>query len=155
MNQETPHRLTPLAILIVFVLTIPGLVIGQIVSFVYGWSMGGMLDGNLFDWISGGWFNTIFMAIVPNALAGSIGGYFGIRVTFAIKPLKQANYEIAAYAMSAIFVVLAALATLLVLTQEGMNSKVIETISNAIGLIIGLFSAQQSVRDDQRALVTT
>jgi len=111
-----------------------------------------MFDGNLFDWISGGWFKTIVMAIIPNALAGGIAGYFAIRVTFAIKPLKQANYEITAYAMSAIVVAFTALAILFVLQREGMNVRVIETLANTVGLIAGVFGAEQSVRDDQRVL---
>jgi hypothetical protein len=112
-----------------------------------------MFDGNLFDWISGGWFKTITMAIIPNALAGAIAGYFAVRVTFAIKPLKQANYEIIAYAVSAIVVVFTVLAVLFILQRDGMNVRVIETLSNTVGLIGSLFAAQQSVQSDQRALV--
>lgn len=149
----TPHRLTPLAILVVFVLTIPGLVLGQIGSLLYGFFVGGMFDGNPLDWITGGWFKTIVMAILPNGLAGAIAGYFAIRVTFAIKPLKQANYEITAYAMSAIVVAFTVLAVVFVLQRDGMSVRVVETISNTVGLIVGLFATQQSVRDDQRALV--
>jgi hypothetical protein len=153
MDQST-HRLTPLAILVTFILTIPGLVIGQIVSLLYDFFLGGMFDGNLFNWISGGWFKTITMAIIPNALSGAIAGFFAIRVTFAIKPLKQANYEITAYAVSAIIVAFTALAVLFILRQDGMNVRVIETLANTVGLIVSLFAAQQSVRDDQKALVS-
>lgn len=154
-NQETAHKLTLLAILVVFVLTIPGLIIGQIVAMVYGWFIGGYIGGNPFNWISGGWFNTIIMAIIPNALAGGIGGFFALRVTFAIKPLKRANFESVAYAMSAVAVVLVGLGIMMVLNRDGMNIGVIESLANTVGLIIGLFAAQQSIRDDQRALVAT
>lgn len=150
MSQEAPHKLTPLTILVVFVLTIPGLVIGQLISLVYGWFIGSMAGDSLFNWISAGWFHTIVMAIIPNALSGAIAGYFGIRVTFTIKYLKQANYEIAAYAMSAIIVALTVFLVFVALKEDGMSIRVVELVSNTAGLVGGLFGGYQSVAQDQR-----
>ena len=152
MTQQA-HKLTPLAILAVFVLTIPGCVIGQIVSFLYVHFLMGYLEGNLFDWISGGWFKILMMAIIPNALSGAIGGFFGLRITFAIKPLRQANYEIAAYAISAIVVVLGALGILMIFTRDGISVRLIESLSNGVGIVAGLFSAHQSVQEDQNRVM--
>jgi hypothetical protein len=151
MTEQT-HRLTPLAILSVFILTIPGCVIGQIVAFLYGHFLGGYLDGNLFDWITGGWFQIITMAILPNAISGGVGGYFGLRVTFAIKPLKQANYEIAAYAMSAVVVLISVFGLYVLFVGEGMSVKVLENVANAAGIIVGLFVGYSEVAKVQESV---
>lgn len=151
MNSGSQHRLTPAAIFIVFVLIIPGLVLGQLVSFVYGWFLSGMFDGNPIDWAAGGWFKIIVMAIIPNAIAGFIGGLVGLRLTYLIKPLRQANYEIVAYAMSTIVLVFTALALFMIFRREGFDVTIVETIANTVGVIAGLFGGQKSVEEDQRS----
>lgn len=153
VNLGNPHKLTPLAIFSVFVLAIPGLVVGQIVSFLYGLFLGGMFDGNLVDWATGGWFKIVFMAVIPNALSGMIGGIIGVRLTYLIKPLKQANYEIVAYAIATIVIALSALGIFVSLHRDGISIGIVENISNCIGIVIGLFVGSQSVRDAQRSLV--
>jgi hypothetical protein len=94
------------------------------------------------------------MAIIPNAIAGGIGGFVGVRLTFLVKPLKQADYEIVAYAMSAIVVLISALGIFVAFRQDGMSIGIVENISNGVGIIFGLFMAQQAVRDDQRSVTT-
>ncbi len=153
MNQNSPHKLTPLAIFTVFVLVIPGLVVGQIVSFLYGLFLGGMFEGNLVDWATGGWFKIVFMAVIPNALSGVIGGIIGVRLTYLIRPLKQANYEIVAYAIATIVIALSALGIVMSLHRDGIGIGIVENISNSMGIVAGLFVGYQSVRDEQRSLV--
>jgi len=153
VNQDSLHKLTPAAICVVFVLTIPGLVMGQIVSFLYGLFLGGMFDGNLVDWATGGWFKIVTMAVIPNALSGIVGGIIGVRLTYLIRPLKQANYEIVAYAISTIVIALSALGIFMSLHRDGIGIGIVENISNCVGIVVGLFIGYQSVRDEQRSRV--
>jgi hypothetical protein len=151
MNNESHHRLTPVAIFAVFVLTIPGLVLGQIAAFLYGWFLSGMFDGNLINWISGGWFKIVVMAIIPNALSGVIGGLVGVRLAYVIKPLREANYEIVAYAISTIVVALSAIGIFIVFHRDGISIGIVENIANGAGIVVGLFVGQQSIKEDQRS----
>jgi len=108
-----------LAVIVTFLLLILGLFIGQIVSLIYGYFLRGMIEGNLFDWLSNGWFNKLAMTYFPALLAGMIAGAFGIYVTSKI--LKKANYEIVMYAASAVVITLTILSLMFSYLRSGIN----------------------------------
>ncbi len=101
----------------------------------------------------GGWFKIVTMAVIPNALSGIVGGIIGVRLTYLIRPLKQANYEIVAYAISTIVIALSALGIFMSLHRDGIGIGIVENISNCVGIVVGLFIGYQSVRDEQRSRV--
>lgn len=154
MEKEITHKLTPLAILVVFVLTIPGLFLGQILALLYGLLIGTYLQGNLIDWVTNGWMSTLLKAVVPNVISGLVGGMIGIVLAFKIKYLRQANYEIAAYAVSAIALTITVLSLFFLFHSEGMSVRMIESLSNVLGIVFGLFSQQSSIRQEQRKAVS-
>jgi hypothetical protein len=50
------RRFTWLAIIVTFILLIPGELLGLLISFLYRWGMESFLIGNpIFDWLTGGW----------------------------------------------------------------------------------------------------
>jgi hypothetical protein len=141
------YKLTPLAIVSAFVLTIPGLIVGGVAAFLYRSFLLPLFDGNLINWITAGWFETLTMAILPNAIHGAIAGALAIWVSFKI--ISRANYEIVAYSVSAIVVAFAALGFVAGIVQRGLSLSLIELASNTIGIVIGLFIAWSAVKDDQ------
>ncbi len=84
-----------------------------------------------------------------------VAGFFGLRVTFAIKYLKQANYEIVAYALSTIVVTFAAIAVFGLNKNAGFDVRVVTLVSNTVEIVGGMFVAQESVRGDQRRSLAT
>jgi hypothetical protein len=147
-EDEVTCKLTPLGILLAIVLTIPGLLIGGVIAFLYRMFLEPMFGGNLFNWISGGWFETLSMAIIPNAIHGIVGG--GLAVWASFKILKRANYEIVAYSVSAIVVAFTAIAFFTGLAQKGMNVGLIELVSNTGGVVLGLFLGREHIKSDQQ-----
>jgi len=143
-----PHRYTWAAIIVGFVIMIPAMFIGGIVSILWTYIVGGMMDGGVLDWISGGWSSKLFLSIFPNLLHGAIGGGLGLYITAKI--FRYANYEITAYALSSLVVIFAILGGLLNLAEQGLNLGIIELIANTIGVVVGLFFVQQSVHDEQK-----
>lgn len=143
------HRMTWLAIIAAFVLLFPGLLLGGIAAWIYFNFLFPSLDGNLFNWITAGWFKTITMAIFPNVLHGGIGGAVAMYVTSRL--LKFSNYEIVAYSVSTIVVLVGAFG----LFAGFMNSRLglghVELVSQVVGMLGGLFFAAQHAKEEQRA----
>jgi hypothetical protein len=142
------YRLTPLAILITLVLIVPGLLLGAIAAYFYQATMGSLFEGNLINWISGGWFKTLFMSIFPQAIHGGVAGAFALWAS--AKMLTKANYEIVAYSVSAIVIAFAVLAVVLEISGKGINLTLLELTSQVGGLAAGLFLVWESIKEDQR-----
>lgn len=146
------YKLTPLGILATIVLTIPGLLVGGIVAFVYRMLLGPAFYGNLINWISGGWFETLTMAIFPNVIHGVVGGGLAVWVSFKI--LKRVNYEVVAYSVSTIIIAFAAIALLIGILDEGLNVRLIELVANTVGIVFGLFAGREYIKEAQRLVLS-
>ncbi len=154
MNQRMPHKRTPLAILVVFLLIIPGVWIGRILAVVFillfltqfsaGWLF--------FDLATAGWFDIVLWLIIPDAILMLIVGFLTIRVTFAIKSLQAANYAVCAYAATA--AVVACRAGLLVLAGATAE-EMIEGVAAIVGVMGGLYAGYRYVRSRQAPLAAT
>lgn len=97
-----------------------------------------MLEGNLLDWITAGWFKTLTLAIFPNLIHGAIAG--GIALYVSARIVKHANYEIVAYSVSTIVIVLSVLSFMIVFGNLGISMDHVEIAANAVGTIGALFS---------------
>jgi hypothetical protein len=153
MNQQMPHKRTPLAILAVFLLIIPGVWIGRMLSVVFillfltpfraGWFS--------FDLATAGWFDIVLWLIIPDAILMPIVGFLTMRITFAIKSLQAANYAVCAYAATAVVACLAGLLVLKGATAEEM----IEGVAAIVGVMGGLYAGYRYVRSRQAPLAAT
>jgi hypothetical protein len=140
-------KYTWLAIPVTLLATVPGLVLGGVVKFLYLAFVGPMIEGGILNWLSDGFAEKLFTAIVPEGLHGAVAGYFGIVVVH--KFLKQADYNVVAYAVTSIAIVFSLIAlgfsaSLLSLDTAGL-------IANTIGLAAGLFAATQSLPQNESA----
>jgi hypothetical protein len=69
-----------------------------------------------------------------------------MRIAFAIKYLRQSNYETVAYSIAGILVALDVFPMLLAFQTGGAGIRIIENLSNLAGMIAGLFLAHRSIR---------
>jgi hypothetical protein len=106
-----------------------------------------MMAGNLFDWLSNGWFNKLASTYFPALLSGMIAGAFGIYVTSKI--LKRANYEIVMYADSAIVITLTVLSLTLSVARYGINLDAFAIGSNCLGIVLGIYGGYAQIKEDR------
>lgn len=137
-NNPMHYKYTPWAILLTILLVIPGMILGALARHLYVSQLEGYFDGNLIDWVSQGWFKTLFMSVVPHAIHFGVAGAFAIWVCSKI--LKSANYEIVAYSVSGIFVALTLFLTIIVIASDGLSIGTIEQASETGGFVLGVFS---------------
>ncbi|MGF7172756.1 hypothetical protein [Azospirillum doebereinerae] len=139
--------MTWLAVIVMALLTMPGFIIGRFGAMVYMFFIGGMLSDNLFNWVSGGWFERAAFSVMPSAIQGAIGGAFAIWACSKI--LKSANYEAASYAVSAICIVFTVIGVLGVLSQQGMSLDAIEMVSSTGAMVAVIFAMLPDVKRTQ------
>lgn len=137
VTNPTHYKYTPWAILLTILLAVPGMILGALAKYLYISQMAGYFEGNLINWVSQGWFKTLFMSVFPHAVHFGIAGAFAIWICSKI--LKSANYEIVAYAVSGIFIALTLAMTIIVTANEGLSLATIEQASETGGFVLGIF----------------
>src|SRR5262245_26480746 len=147
-TQPEGHRLTWLAVILVIIFQIPGFILGFGVSYIYRAFLGSLLEGNLFDWLAQGWISKLALAWFPALLSGAIAG--GVSVWLTSRILKHANYEIVMYAVAAIVIAFTIVVVAGGLAREGINLGIFEIIANTFGVVIGLYGAQISLKEEGR-----
>jgi hypothetical protein len=136
-----------LSIAVVFLLLIPATFVGGIAKLIYLAAVGHYLasDG-LINWISGGWFDRISLAVFPNLLHGAVAGALAIYVASRI--LRRVTFETAAYAVSSLVVLIALIGGLFGFAKDGFGLELVELVANTAGIIAGLFLTAQGVDQD-------
>ena len=141
------HRLTWLAVVLAFLLLIPGILVGALIAYVYRFFLSWFVAGGLFDWLSAGWFSEILLVYFPALLAGLVAGGLAIYVTSKI--LRHANYEIVMYATAAIVIAFTILSLLLNFGQHGLNLTILEIAANTFGIVMGLHVGHKSIAEER------
>jgi hypothetical protein len=144
MTEENQHKLTWLAVILTFILLIPSLFVGGVMTWVYFAFLGILEDGTFLGWLTNGFFDLLILSIIPNFAHGVIGGAIALWVS--TKELKHANYEIVAYTVSGIVVAFAVLGLIGGYVQSGVGWSLVELASNTVGIVLGLFWLQFAQR---------
>ncbi len=139
----TTHRLTWAAIIVTFLLVVPGTFVGGIVAMLYKWFLGTLLGGD--RWLSiFEWMDKLALLWFPSLLHGMIAGAFSIAISG--KLFKYANTEVVSYSVSAAYISLAVAMGTLNVSVYGLREDLVSFVAQIVGIVLGLFVGRASER---------
>ncbi len=150
-----PHRLTWLAIIVTFVLLMPGEMLGYLVATFYRWAMTPYLEGNLiFDYLTGGWGAIIMLEGFSGVVQGVVAALLAAHLT--AKFIRRADYIIVAYTDAALVIAFTLLGFILGVAKVGLRDAAFgnghEHYRSRLGSIHG-GSAHRQRAEPMKALV--
>lgn len=147
----TPLRLSWLAVIITFVLLVPGEFAGAVVGFLYRLILHGYIfsGDTLFDTVTHGWFSKVGLEGVSNAIVGGTAGFVAAAICY--KLTKHANFKLVAYINSALVTLFTVVALVFDLAVGSLKMDDFAILANTAGVVIGLFIANNMISETKRA----
>lgn len=129
-TQQSPYRLTWLAIIICIVMVVPGTAIGGLVRMIYVYFFHFFISGlpSIFHDIALQWF--------PSLLHGLVGGAFAMAITAKI--LKRSNHKTVTYVTAIAWIAVMLIAWSMLATIEAVPDDTISLVAQMVGLSFGL-----------------